>query len=94
MQRLKLGRTDIDVSEYCLGTMTFGTQTTESDAHTQIDMALDAGIDFLDTAAGWYAGDLGAHRTMERINPAAPSASAGPSARSLSIPNWLATVRT
>jgi len=50
MNRLKLGRTDIEVSEYCLGTMTFGTQTPESEAHAQIDLALSAGIDFLDTA--------------------------------------------
>ncbi len=50
MNRTKLGRTGIEVSDYCLGTMTFGTQTSEPDSHTQIDMALDAGIDFLDTA--------------------------------------------
>ncbi|MBT8414982.1 MAG: aldo/keto reductase, partial [Boseongicola sp.] len=50
MNRIQLGRTGIEVSDYCLGTMTFGTQTPESDAHSQIDMALDAGIDFLDTA--------------------------------------------
>ncbi len=50
MNRTTLGRTGISVSEYCLGTMTFGTQTDEPDSHTQIDMALDAGIDFLDTA--------------------------------------------
>ncbi|MEM9969711.1 MAG: aldo/keto reductase [Pseudomonadota bacterium] len=50
MQRLTLGRTDIEVSEYCLGTMTFGTQTPEADAHAQIDRALEAGLDFLDTA--------------------------------------------
>ncbi|MGI9395688.1 MAG: aldo/keto reductase [Boseongicola sp.] len=50
MNRLKLGRTGIEVSEYCLGTMTFGTQTPEDEAHAQIDLALSAGIDFLDTA--------------------------------------------
>lgn len=50
MKRNPLGRTDIMVSEYCLGTMTFGTQTDESDAHRQIDMALAADINFLDTA--------------------------------------------
>lgn len=50
MKQNRLGRTDIMVSEYCLGTMTFGTQTDEADAHGQIDMALDAGINFLDTA--------------------------------------------
>jgi aryl-alcohol dehydrogenase-like predicted oxidoreductase len=50
MNRIQLGRTGIEVSDYCLGTMTFGTQTNQADSHTQIDMALDAGIDFLDTA--------------------------------------------
>lgn len=50
MQRTTLGRTDISVSRYCLGTMTFGTQTPEDAAHAQIDMALDHGIDFLDSA--------------------------------------------
>ena len=45
-----LGRTGMMVSELCLGTMTFGTQTNETDAHAQIDMALAAGINFLDTA--------------------------------------------
>ena len=50
MDRIRLGRTDIEVSPWCLGTMTFGNQTPEADAHRQIDMALDAGIDFLDCA--------------------------------------------
>jgi aryl-alcohol dehydrogenase-like predicted oxidoreductase len=46
----KLGRTDIDVTEICLGTMTWGVQNTEADAHNQIDYALDAGVNFMDTA--------------------------------------------
>ncbi len=50
MKQIPLGRTDIKVSDWCLGTMTFGNQTPEADAHTQIDMAVDAGINFLDTA--------------------------------------------
>ncbi|MCG3268996.1 aldo/keto reductase [Yoonia sp. I 8.24] len=50
MKMLNLGRTDIAVSDWCLGTMTYGNQTPQSDAHNQIDMALDAGINFLDTA--------------------------------------------
>ncbi|WP_204114878.1 aldo/keto reductase [Shimia biformata] len=50
MKMNPLGRTGIEVSELCLGTMTYGTQTAEADAHTQIDMALDAGINFLDAA--------------------------------------------
>lgn len=50
MKKLPLGRTDIMVSEWCLGTMTFGNQTPEADAHRQIDMSLEAGLNFLDTA--------------------------------------------
>ena len=54
MKRNTLGRTGgntgIEVSALCLGTMTYGTQTEPQDAHAQIDRALDAGIDFLDTA--------------------------------------------
>ena len=50
MKRRRLGRTSIDVSELCLGSMTWGTQNTADEAHDQIDRALDAGIDFIDTA--------------------------------------------
>jgi len=50
MEMRKLGRTDIDVSKICLGTMTWGTQNTEAEGHAQIDMALDYGVNFLDTA--------------------------------------------
>lgn len=45
-----LGRTDIRVSCICLGTMTWGEQNTEAEAHRQLDMALEAGVNFLDTA--------------------------------------------
>ncbi|NEX21276.1 NADP(H)-dependent aldo-keto reductase [Thiorhodococcus mannitoliphagus] len=50
MHYRQLGRTDIKISALCLGTMTFGEQNTESEAHTQLDRALDAGINFIDTA--------------------------------------------
>jgi len=50
MKMNPLGRTGLMVSELCLGTMTFGTQTDEADAHAQIDYALDQGLNFLDTA--------------------------------------------
>ena len=50
MKMIPLGRTDIMVSDWCLGTMTYGNQTPQNDAHRQIDMALDAGINFVDTA--------------------------------------------
>ena len=50
MQMNQMGRTGVEISELCLGTMTFGTQTPEDEAHAQIDMALEAGINILDTA--------------------------------------------
>ena len=46
----RLGPTDIEVSALCLGTMTFGEQNTENEGHAQLDAALDAGINFVDTA--------------------------------------------
>lgn len=50
MKRVKLGGSDVEVSEICLGTMTFGNQTPEADGHRQIDMALAAGVTFMDCA--------------------------------------------
>ena len=50
MKYRKLGTTDIDVSAFCLGTMTFGEQNSEIDGFKQMDYALDRGINFFDTA--------------------------------------------
>ena len=50
MKMNPLGRTGMTVSELCLGTMTFGTQTPEADAHRQLDMAVEAGMNLIDTA--------------------------------------------
>ena len=50
MQFKKLGKSDLEVSSYCLGTMTFGEATSEKDGHEQIDISIDAGINFFDTA--------------------------------------------
>jgi len=46
----QLGRTNIKVSSICLGTMTWGEQNTEVQAHEQLDYAIDRGINFIDTA--------------------------------------------
>ena len=46
----KLGRTGIDVSSLCLGTMTWGEQNTEAEGHAQLDHALGRGVNFIDTA--------------------------------------------
>ncbi len=45
-----LPNTLLKVSEICLGTMTFGNQNTESEAHSQLDYAVEKGINFIDTA--------------------------------------------
>ena len=45
-----LGRTGMSVSEICLGTMTWGSQNTEAEAHRQLDYALEHGVNFIDTA--------------------------------------------
>ena len=50
MKILQLGRSELKVSAICLGTMTFGEQNTEADAHAQLDYALERGINFIDTA--------------------------------------------
>jgi aryl-alcohol dehydrogenase-like predicted oxidoreductase len=50
MKYTRLGRTGLQVSRLCLGTMNFGPETTEPDSFRILDRALDAGINFVDTA--------------------------------------------
>ena len=50
MKLVNLGNTQLKVTDFCLGTMTWGEQTGEADAHRQIEMSLEAGINFIDTA--------------------------------------------
>ncbi|PXX90219.1 NADP(H)-dependent aldo-keto reductase [Marinobacter vulgaris] len=50
MKTRKLGSTDIDVSEICLGTMTWGEQNTEQQAFGQLDLATAEGVNFIDAA--------------------------------------------
>ncbi len=50
MKYKTLGRTGFSVSEICLGTMTWGTQNTEAEAHEQMDYAFANGVNFFDTA--------------------------------------------
>lgn len=45
-----LPSTDLNVSEVCLGTMTWGQQNSEAEAHEQLDYAIEQGINFIDTA--------------------------------------------
>lgn len=50
MEKRDLGRTGLQVTSCCLGTMTWGTQNTEAEGHEQMDYALERGINFFDTA--------------------------------------------
>ena len=50
MRYRQLGSSKLTVSEICLGTMTFGEQNTEAEGHSQLDMAVDYGVNFIDTA--------------------------------------------
>lgn len=50
MESTRLGQSDLAVSRICLGTMTFGEQVDEADAHAILDRALALGIDFVDSA--------------------------------------------
>ncbi len=50
MHTATLGTSDLQVSRICLGTMTWGTQNSEAEAHAQLDHAIAQGINFIDTA--------------------------------------------
>jgi aryl-alcohol dehydrogenase-like predicted oxidoreductase len=50
MKYTKLPNTPLTVSKICLGTMTWGRQNTEPDGHAQLNIALEKGINFIDTA--------------------------------------------
>ncbi len=63
MKYRKLGNSDLNISRICLGTMTWGVQNTIEDAARQLDMSVEAGVNFVDTAemypvppSGEYAG--------------------------------------
>jgi len=49
IQYNQLGDSDLNVSNICLGTMTYGQQNTKKEAHQQLDYAFDQGINFIDT---------------------------------------------
>jgi aryl-alcohol dehydrogenase-like predicted oxidoreductase len=59
MEYTHLGRSGLSVSRLCLGTMNFGPETSEDDSHAIMDRALDAGVNFFDTANvyGWVKGE-------------------------------------
>ena len=65
MQYRKLGQSSLEVSTLCLGTMNFGPRTSESDSFRILGTALEAGVNFVDTA-NQYGGHLGVG-TTEKI---------------------------
>jgi hypothetical protein len=68
MDYRQLGRTDLNVSAICLGTMTWGEQNSEAEAFAQIERA-KAGINFIDTAEMYpvrQGRNLRHHRTLHR----------------------------
>jgi 1-deoxyxylulose-5-phosphate synthase len=68
MEHVRLGRSGLQVSRLCLGTMTFGLQTDEPTAHAILDHAADGGIDFLDTSDAYpLGGELSTRGITEEI---------------------------
>lgn len=70
MKYKKLGHTDITISQLCLGSMTWGTQNTYAEACDQIECAIDAGVNVIDTAELYPATPISAStqgRTEEFI---------------------------
>jgi aryl-alcohol dehydrogenase-like predicted oxidoreductase len=68
MDHVRLGRTGLQVSRLCLGTMTFGLQTDEETAFAILDRAADGGIDFLDSSDAYpLGGDLSTRGVTEEI---------------------------
>src|SRR3954467_9359265 len=66
MQHTNLGRTGLKVSRLCLGTMNFGPQTSETDSHAILDHAVEANVNFVDTA-NRYGRDISLGFTEEII---------------------------
>jgi 1-deoxyxylulose-5-phosphate synthase len=68
MEHARLGRTGLQVSRLCLGTMTFGLQSDESTAGAILDRAAEGGIDFIDTSDAYpLGGDLSTRGITEEI---------------------------
>ena len=59
MQYRNLGRTGLKVSEICLGSMTFGLYTDETEADRMLGLSIDAGVNFVDTANAYIGGKSG-----------------------------------
>jgi aryl-alcohol dehydrogenase (NADP+) len=68
MEHVRLGRSGLQVSRLCLGTMTFGLQTDEATSHAIMDRAAEGGVDFLDASDVYpLGGDLSTQGATEEI---------------------------
>jgi 1-deoxyxylulose-5-phosphate synthase len=68
MEHVRLGRSGLQVSRLCLGTMTFGLQSDEETGFAVMDRAAEAGVDFLDTSDAYpLGGDLDSRGRTEEI---------------------------
>ncbi|HEY1700540.1 MAG TPA: aldo/keto reductase [Trebonia sp.] len=68
MEHVRLGKSGLQVSRLCLGTMTFGLQIDETAANAVLDRAAEAGIDFLDTSDAYpLGGDLSTRGATEEV---------------------------
>ncbi len=61
MEYRRLGRTDVEVSLLCLGSMNWGSNSTEAEGHSQMDTAFEAGVNFIDTAEMYAVPTSAAH---------------------------------
>ncbi len=102
MKQRTLPGTDLNVSEVCLGTMTWGEQNSEADAHAQLDYALAMGVNFIDTAEMYpvppNADHPGPHRAasrkLARAPPRATASSSRPRWRARGAGAWIRNGRT
>ncbi len=68
MKYTKLPNTNLKVSKICLGTMTFGEQNTEKEAHEQLNYAVSKGVNFIDTAEMYSVpGNVNTQGSSEKI---------------------------
>jgi len=68
MEHVRLGRSGLQVSRLCLGTMTFGLQSDEATGEAVMDKAVEAGVDFFDTSDAYpLGGDLASRGRTEEI---------------------------
>jgi hypothetical protein len=86
MKTVKLGQSALEVTPVCLGTMTFGEQVGEDDAHAILSHSLARGVNFIDTAE-MYAVPARAETYVARPRPSSATGLPKPRAR-VARPCW------